>query len=65
MRLFIYQLKNILKTKELLFWTMGFPLLLGTLFYVSFGTADVDDRFSKIPVGVVWNQQDDFFFHSS
>lgn len=61
MNLFFYQLKNILKTKEIIFWTLAFPLLLGTLFYVSFGTADTDDRFSKIPVGVVWNQEDEYF----
>lgn len=61
MKLFFYQLKNILKTKEVIFWTMAFPLLLGTLFYVSFGTADVDDKFSKIPVGIVWNEENEYF----
>lgn len=61
MKLFYYQLKNILKTKELVFWTIAFPIVLGTLFYVSFGTIDTDDRFSKIPVGVVWNEEDSYF----
>lgn len=61
MKLFFYQLKNILKTKEVVFWSLAFPLLLGTLFYVSFGTADTDDKFSKIPVGIVWNHEDEYF----
>lgn len=61
MKLFYYQLKNILKTKETVWWTAAFPLVLGTLFYLTFGTAKVDDQFSKIPVGVVWNQEDAYF----
>jgi ABC-2 type transport system permease protein len=53
MRLYLYQLKNLLRSGDIMFWTMAFPIVLGTLFYVSFGNASMDTAFSNLPVGVV------------
>ncbi len=61
MRLYLYHLKNLIKTKELLFWTMAFPIILGTLFFAAFGNAKMEDNFSRIPVGVVIEGQADAF----
>ena len=57
MRLYLYQLKNLLKTKDIMFWTMAFPIVLGTLFYVAFGRVEMDDQFSEIPVAYVWEDE--------
>ena len=54
MRLYWYQLRNLLKTKDIMFWTMAFPIVLGTLFYVAFGTAELEGQFTEIPVAYVW-----------
>lgn len=35
--LFKYKVIKLLRTKEELFWSLFFPMILGTLFYVSFG----------------------------
>lgn len=35
-----YRLISILRQKQIVFWSMLFPILLGTLFYVSFGSSD-------------------------
>lgn len=53
MRLYFYELKNLFKTKDLMFWTMAFPLILGTLFFVTFGNAKLDSNFDNIPIAVM------------
>ena len=37
LRLFLYRLKSIFLQKDLTFWTLAFPLILGTFFYLGFG----------------------------
>ena len=46
-------IKLAVRTKEVLFWTMIFPLLLSTMFYFSFGKLDEAEQVSIIPVAVV------------
>ena len=58
MRLYLYQLRNLLKTKDIMFWTMAFPIVLGTLFYMAFGTTELEGHFSEIPVAYVWEDGD-------
>ena len=41
------------RTKDVLIWTMVFPILLSTLFYFAFGKLDEADQISTIPVAVV------------
>lgn len=53
-RLYIGRLRCLLRDKALVFWTLLFPLLLGTLFYVGFGNlTTADESFSPVPVAVV------------
>ena len=42
MQLFLVRLKYLLRSKPNLFWTFGFPLLLGTFFYLAFGELSED-----------------------
>lgn len=52
--LFKYKLKILLKPSEDLFWILLFPIILGTLFYVSFGNLmDNYETFQTIPVAIV------------
>ena len=32
-----YQFLQIIRSRSIMFWALTFPLILGTLFYVSFG----------------------------
>lgn len=48
-----YRLISIMKEKEVVFWSMLFPILLGTLFYVSFGNSNTE--IETIDVAVVKN----------
>ncbi len=46
-----YCLLTILRQKYTVFWSMLFPILLGTLFYASFGSPDT--KIETIDVAVV------------
>lgn len=49
-----YELINLLRLKVVVFWLLGFPIILGTLFYAAFGSlADKEDAFKQIPVAVI------------
>ncbi|RDU22830.1 ABC transporter permease [Anaerosacchariphilus polymeriproducens] len=49
-----YQIKKRLNTKDELFWSLVFPILLGTFFFVSFGGFfDKYETFHAIPVAYV------------
>ena len=34
-----YQFLQTIRSRSIMFWALAFPLILGTLFYVSFGNA--------------------------
>jgi ABC-2 type transport system permease protein len=53
--LFINNLKSIIRSKETLFWTLLFPIVLATLFYFAFGNLNASDEFELIPIGIVRN----------
>lgn len=48
-----YRLKCFLKDRQMIFWTLAFPLLLATLFNLAFANLSEIDTFLKIPVAVV------------
>lgn len=53
-RLFIYNIKRQLRTKELVFWNLCFSLILGTLFSVTFGgNMEKSELLRTIPVAYV------------
>ncbi|MCR4403479.1 MAG: ABC transporter permease [Firmicutes bacterium] len=54
MHVFRYRLKCLLRDTEMLFWTMAFPILLATMFYVGFGNLiGADASFEPVKVAVV------------
>lgn len=49
-----YELFCLLRNKVVVFWLLGFTIILGTLFYAAFGNlADNEEAFSNIPVAVI------------
>ncbi len=55
--LFINRFKVILKNKELLFWTLIFPLALGTFFYMAFSRLDEDEKFNAFDIAIINNEE--------
>lgn len=54
LRTFGYSLLRSVRQKELLFWSIAFPIILGTLFKISFGDINKTvNQFSQIPVAYV------------
>ena len=49
---FKYKIKSLFHVRELIFWTFAFPILLGTMFYFSFGNILNSDEFSFKPIPV-------------
>ena len=55
-----YELMTALRVKDLLVWLILFPMVLGTLFKISFGSIyDTVERFSAIPTAVVETEKDE------
>ncbi len=51
---YVYRLKRLLRMRQLFFWSILFPLLLGTVFKVAFSDATSKDwGFATLPVAVV------------
>lgn len=50
--LFAYNFKVLLRSKEGLFWSLLFPIILSTLFYFAFGNLANADSFNTISIGV-------------
>lgn len=52
-RLFVINLKRIFGNRMNMFWSIIFPLVLGTLFYVTFGSGVDLEKMKAIPVAAV------------
>ncbi|HBH95488.1 MAG TPA: hypothetical protein DDX91_07025 [Ruminococcaceae bacterium] len=49
-----YELINLVRNKVVVFWMLGFPIVLGTLFFVAFGSlADKEQDYKHIPIAVI------------
>ncbi len=53
--IYLYRLKILLRDKTLVFWTLVFPFILGTLFKLVFSGISAPGRMEPIPVAVVMN----------
>lgn len=54
---YIYRLKCIVRDKQLLFWTLLFPIILATFFNMAFSNISSADNFTKIKIGIVKNDE--------
>ncbi|MDQ2087781.1 ABC transporter permease [Herbivorax sp. ANBcel31] len=53
--IFIYRLKCLLRDKQMIFWTLLFPLLLATFFRMAFGNLYAGEKFEPVSIAVVQN----------
>ncbi len=53
---FRYTFKILLKNKMLLFWTLAFPLILGTFFSLAFSNIENSEKLTTIDIAVVNNE---------
>lgn len=53
--IFKNQIKILLRSKSLIFWSLLFPLILGTLFYLAFSNMAEAEKFSPIKIAIVGN----------
>ena len=52
-----YRLKCLVRDRDLVFWTLIFSILLGTMFHVAFGHLTTEsEKFQPIEVAVVDNE---------
>lgn len=62
MRLYLYCMLCVMRDKTTLFWTLCFPFLLGTFFFLGFGNLiGQTDNFEAIPVAVVEKADNEAF----
>lgn len=54
---FKYRIKCIIFDKQMMFWTLLFPILLATLFNMAFSNLSSSEKFSKINIAVVNNEE--------
>jgi len=59
--IFRYRLKIILYDKSTMFWTLLFPILLATLFYMAFSRLGAQETFQAIDTAVVDSGEDEDF----
>ena len=49
-----YEFISLLRNKVVVFWLLGFPIILGTLFFVAFGNLAVNENdYTEIPIAVI------------
>ena len=57
-----YGLLSLLRTREIVFWTLIFPFALTTFMYLAFSNLfEATEQFHVIPVAVVKQQEDQIF----
>ncbi len=54
---FKYTLKILFKNKTLLFWTLGFPIILGTFFYLAFADIEKKSTFEAVNIAIINNEE--------
>lgn len=59
--IFKYRVKSLIRTWEVLFWTLAFPILLSVFFYLGFGNYfEAKEKFHAIPAAVVVEQENPY-----
>jgi ABC-2 type transport system permease protein len=50
------RLKCLLRKKENIFWSLLFPIILGTFFSIAFANLYSDEKFQSIPIAIIQNE---------
>ena len=54
---FKYTFKVLLKNRALVFWTLIFPIILGTLFKMAFSNIEDSEKFNAIEIAIINNKE--------
>lgn len=54
---FKYTLKTFFKSKSLIFWTLVFPLIMATFFFMAFSNLEENEKMSIIDIAIVENKE--------
>ena len=57
LHVFTYRFKCIVHDRQMMFWTLGFSIILASLFGMAFSNLSKDEDFSNIPIAVVNNAE--------
>ena len=55
--LFIHRLKVLLRKKEVIFWTLIFPIALATFFNLAFSNLTTNEEFKVIDIAIIENEK--------
>lgn len=58
---FKYQFKTLIRNKEVIFWTLVFPLALATFFNLAFSNLTASEKFETVNVALVEIQENEHF----
>jgi len=59
---FLYEIKSSLRVRDLIFWLILFPMILGTFFKIAFGDLyEKQTKVSAIPTAIVETEQNEIF----
>ena len=48
-----YQFLHVVREWVVMFWALAFPIILGSLFYISFGSGDMGEDLEPIRIAIV------------
>ena len=57
---FKYSLKTLLKNKSLIFWTLCFPIILGTLFSLAFSDIEKKEKLDVFQIAIVEKETNEY-----
>ena len=55
--LFVHRLKVLLRMKEVIFWTLIFPIALATFFNLAFSNLTTNEEFKVMDIAVIENEK--------
>lgn len=58
--IFVNRLKTLLRNKAMMFWTLAFPIILGTFFNLAFSNLSKEEKLDVIDIAVVENADNEF-----
>lgn len=59
--LYKYSLKKLIRQKDGMFWGLAFPLIMATLFYVTFGSGVSMEKMKSVPAALVMKEKNTTF----
>ena len=53
-----YRMLQTIRKKSQMFWALAFPIILGTFFYISFGSGEMGEDMEAVPTALVIQDKD-------